>query len=134
MTLPHEDDRLVDFLRRHRPEPPVADSDLENQIMAAIDRENARPHPSHPFPQPRKRNRSAWRSRLAIPALAASVLLAWGGWVSLRPQVSQEADLDTVEAFLTETWYGSAYEDSTYRIALNTNTPGWLLSVYATPY
>ena len=127
MTLPSDDDRLVDFLRRHRPETPPASPVLETQIMAAI--EAKRPS--------RKRSRGdrpPWRHRFAVPALAASVLLAWGGWVTLRTSPLPEADSATVDDFLAETWYGSAFGDDSYRMAFDATEPGWFLSVYATPY
>ena len=126
MTLP-DDDRLADFLRRHRPDPPAASPELEDQIMAAIqvDTQSLNHH---------RRNRAAWQPRFAMPALAASVLLAWAGWTSWRNLPQREAELAGVDDFLTETWYGSVYGDEIYRLALDTAEPDWLFSVYATPY
>ncbi len=129
MTLPSDDDRLVEFLRRHRPEPPSPPSELEDQLMAAIEESlpsqevaRSRRHlPSRPY-------------RYTIPAIAASVLLVWGGWLSWRIPLSQKAELATVDDFLTATWYGSAFGDDAYRLTLDTTESDWFLSVYATPY
>ena len=127
MTLPSDDDRLVDFLRRHRPEPPTAPPALEDQIIAAIETER-------PSSQLRRSESPSWRYRFAVPALAASVLLAWGGWVTLRTSPLPEADALTVDDFLAETWYGSAFGDDSHRIVFDTTESDWFLSVYATPY
>ncbi|MBE7380228.1 MAG: hypothetical protein F6J95_002315 [Leptolyngbya sp. SIO1E4] len=126
MTLPSEDDRLVDFLRRHRPEAPKASPELEAQIMASVQADMMSCH-QH------QRDRPAWRRRFAIPALAASVLLVWGGSVGVHTQ-QRQTERAAMDAFLMDTWYGSAYGDDTYRLALDTAEPSWLLSVYATPY
>jgi hypothetical protein len=126
MTLPAEDDRLVNFLRRHRPVPPAAPPELEDQIMAALEP----PALAVPTARGDRRRYQGW----TIPALAASALLAWGGWVTLRSPQQPSTELAQVEDYLTETWYGSAYGDDTLRLTLDTTQPDWLLSVYATPY
>jgi hypothetical protein len=91
MTLPADDDRLVDFLRRHRPVPPTAPPELEDRIMAALE-----PPPLAVRPVPRDR---PWPQRWAIPALAASALLAWGGWATLRSPRSPATEIAQVEDF-----------------------------------
>ncbi|WP_204138823.1 hypothetical protein [Halomicronema sp. CCY15110] len=125
MTLPPnppDDDRLVDFLRRHRPAPPPAAPQLEAQMMAQLT-----PLSSPPvLTQPR---------RWAIPAVAAALVLGVGGWVVGRSTVPSlpTASASEVEVFLADTWYGSAYDDEV-RLPLDTTQPDWLASVYATPY
>ncbi|NJK28169.1 MAG: hypothetical protein HC925_06285 [Coleofasciculaceae cyanobacterium SM2_3_26] len=66
---PKDGDRLVVFLRRHRPEAPPAPPALEDKILASL--ETAAP--------PRC---SGSRSplRLVPPVLAAGVLFAWLGY------------------------------------------------------
>ena len=119
MTLsPHDDARLVDFLRRHRPEPPPTAPNLEAQIMAAVE----------PLP-PTAGHRRRW----AWPALAASLVLMGGGWVAWRSTVPSWQTASNVDAFLVDTWYASAYGDEA-RLPLDTTQPDWLASVYATPY
>lgn len=119
MTLPpnQDDDLLVDFLRRHRPEPPSAAPDLEAQIMAELAPLTVR------------------RQRWSMPALAAAALLLGGSWVAWRSTVPgwQTASTSTVDDFVVDTWYASAYGDEA-RIPLDTTQPDWLVSVYATPY
>lgn len=120
MTMPPEDEALVQFLRHHRPQPPPASPTLETQLMAAIEQ----------APQRQPSQRPLARRRWAIPALAASLLLVGGGWVSWRQGLQLAGDAPT----LTDTWYTSAYGEDAYRIALDTSDPDWLFSVYATPY
>jgi len=118
MTFPPDDDRLVDFVRRHRPAPPPAAPELESQLMAAV--EHAQHRPGRP------------RRRWAAPALAASLLLAGGTWVTWR-LATPRWQTAAVDEFVTDVWYASAYGDEG-RLPLDTTEPDWLASVYATPY
>ena len=120
MTLPpnQDDDRLVDFLRHHRPEPPPAAPNLEAQIMAAVE----------PLP-----STTVHRRRWAWPALAASLMLLGGGWITWRSTVPGWQTASDVDDFLVATWYASAYGDEA-RLPLETPQSDWLVSVYATPY
>jgi hypothetical protein len=125
MTLPSnrpDDDRLVDFLRHHRPVPPPAPPALEAQIMAHLE----------PLPPPALRHQ---RRRWALPATAAALVLGVGSWVAWRATIPsfQTATGSDVDAFLADTWYSSAYGDEV-RLPLDTTQPDWLVSVYATPY
>lgn len=126
MTLP-DNDPLIDFLCRHRPDAPPPSPELENQILAAI---------STPRQGPLSRQSmgNTWRRPWAIPGLVAAAFLAWGGWVTWQPSSLPNAELAAVDDFLTATWYDGAYGDTTYRLMLDTTEPDWLLSVYATPY
>jgi hypothetical protein len=121
MTLPPEDDRLVQFLRQHRAAPPPAEADLERRIMAAVEAESS---------STRRAGRPRYH-RWTIPALAASLLLTW---VALRPTAPPETEVADLDTFLAETWYGATYGDDTVRLALDTTDPDWVFSVYATPY
>lgn len=126
MTLPSDDDRLVEFLRRHRPIPPTAEPNLENRIMAAIEP----PATAVQLPQRERPRRPLW----PLPALAASLLLAWVSFAHLRPFRSQEEEFAEVETFLTETWYGATYGDDTIYLALETAESDWVFSVYTPLY
>lgn len=120
MTLPPppDDDRLVDFLHRYRPEPPPAAPYLAAQIMTAV--------ASLPPPSPSRR-------RWPLPLLAASLVLLGGGWMTWRSTVPGWQTASSVDDFVVETWYASAYGDEA-RLPLDTPQSDWLVSVYATPY
>ncbi len=122
MTFPpqSDDDRLAEFLRHHRAAPPPPASDLEADIMAAIAL----------APAPAER---VGRRRWVRSALAASLLLACGGWVAWRTTVPRFQMATEVDEFVMDTWYASAYGDEV-RLPLDTTQPDWLVSVYATPY
>lgn len=122
MTLPPDDDRLIEFMRIHRPQTPPASPELEAQVMAAVQRTQQLPTKQH--------YRRPWR----LPALAASLFLTWSGWVMLRPPSPSETELATVNEFLVATWHDTAFGDETYRLAFDTTESSWFLSVYATPY
>ena len=123
MTLPPDNDRVVTFLRRHRPVPPTASQDLEDQIMAVVQSEGLT-----------TKGRRGKHHRWALPALAASLLLTWGGWVTFGSLTQPEAEMTEVETFLANTWYQATYGDEAVRLAFDTTEPDWLFSVYATPY
>lgn len=89
---PTDGDRLVDFLRQHRPLPPPPDLDLEQQIMSAI------------AEKPRFEERRSRRLVLIAPAIAALVLIAWVGKSLLMPPTPTAAELASLEAFLENTW------------------------------
>jgi hypothetical protein len=124
MTLPSDDDRLVAFLRRHRPDPPPASPDLEQQLMTALE----------PAGRPARSQRRDRRRPWAMPALAASLLLAWASWGTLRTSTQPTTAEAEAETFVTEVWYGTAYGDDTVQLALATPQPDWLLTAYANPY
>jgi len=125
MTVPSnrpDDDRLVDFLRHHRPVPPPPSPALEAQIMAHL---AALPSPARRLPQ----------RRWALSATAAALVLGVGSWVVWRATSPsfQTATGSDVDVFLADTWYGSTYGDEV-RLPLDLTQPDWLVSVYATPY
>lgn len=124
MTRPPEDDRLVEFLRSHQPVPPPARPALEHQIMAAVERAEKPPVLQEPH--------RAWHRRAFIPAIAASCLVAWGGWVGWR-DFRQPAELAAAD-FLAETWVDSVYGEEAYWLSFDPAEPDWLFSVYANPY
>lgn len=93
-----DDTRLRAFLQQYRPEPPASSPDLEEQLMQRLE---------VPATSIRQRPRL---SRLAIPgAIAAGLLLTWGGSRLLVPQfgTAQLESRDELEAFLFDNWEGA---------------------------
>jgi len=120
MTFPPDDDRLVEFLRRHRPEPPPAAPELESQLMATVAQSQRQ------WVRPQRRR---WTAR----ALAAALVLAGGAGVVWRLTAPRLQTAAGVDEFVADTWYASAYGDEA-RLPLDTTQSDWLVSVYATPY
>lgn len=87
MSHPPEDDRnLISFLRHHRPNPPPAHPDLEDQILEAL--------------SARKRRR-----RWIIPStLAASLVSAIVTYQVMQPQSSEAPDLAGLETYMESNW------------------------------
>lgn len=71
-NLPEDDERLVDFLRKHRPDIPPAAPDLEETIFRAVESSASNPNPLS------KSNPTSWFRQLWLvpPAIAATVVLA----------------------------------------------------------
>ncbi len=82
MTRPEEDQDLVSFLRRNRPQPPPAAPDLEFQILRAL---------------PPRRPARSWMSAGVV---AAGLL---GAIISYR-LISPTPDKASIEAFMENTW------------------------------
>ncbi|WP_199245393.1 hypothetical protein [[Phormidium] sp. ETS-05] len=102
--VPKDDERLVAFLRHHRPETPPASPDVEERIFAAV---AAQPLTS--------RRRRLW---LLASAAAAGLLLAVGGYTwgqkfADRPPATPptDAELARLEAFLESSWDGLLYPE-----------------------
>ncbi|GAB4282916.1 MAG: hypothetical protein Fur0025_12440 [Oscillatoriaceae cyanobacterium] len=99
---PKDDERLVAFLRHHRPETPPASPDVEERIFAAV------------ATQPLKSRRRLW---FLAPALAAGLLLAVGGYTwgqkfADRPTTRPtDAELARLEEFLESSWDGLLYPE-----------------------
>jgi hypothetical protein len=91
MTHKPEDDRdLVNFLRQHRPIPPPASADLENQIMRKI--------------APRRRPIRWWVGSGALAAGLATAILSYR---VLQPVPPSTTELASVEAFMESSWSSS---------------------------
>lgn len=98
--LPKDDQKLVDFLRQHRPEVPSGNQNLEAQIMGMV----AATPPSAPVPKFQViplRRRSLW---LMPPAIAASLFIAWGTNRLLTPVPPTATELASLEVFIENTW------------------------------
>lgn len=100
----HDDQKLVAFLREHRPLPPPVKDGFEDQLRSKI---NLLPQAQPPL--------SRRGLCLVIPsAIAASLLLVWGAmrWLAPPPQFAQKASDEELEAFLIDGWYGTMGETS----------------------
>lgn len=84
--LPPDDQQLQKFLRRHRPIPPQATPDLEEQLMSRI-----------AIVRKPVRELQLW----AIPSvIAAALLMAWSGYQALIIS----PDSANLEVFLENNW------------------------------
>jgi len=89
---PHDDDeRLVEFLRQHRPSVPPAAPNLEQQILLG-----ASSHMRH------QGRRQLW---FVPPTIVAGLLMTWGGYRILSPS-SPSVDTASLETFLVNNWDG----------------------------
>lgn len=93
-----DDDRLLEFLHQHRPDAPPAAADLEQRVMEGIEIIPQQPAKESILPIPRN-----W---LLSGALAASLLIAIGGYRLLAPSTPSVAEKANLEAFLVESWDG----------------------------
>ncbi|NET57627.1 MAG: hypothetical protein F6K47_16140 [Symploca sp. SIO2E6] len=109
--LPPDDQQWQDFLRQHRPEPPAAKADLEEQLMQAIEQS-----------QPPELNRRFWA---VPPVIVAGLLMLWSGYRALvfLPEPSNAASLET---FMENNWNGVVGETSV-RTYSNTTEEDWVL-------
>lgn len=114
--LPSHDERWQEFLRQYRPTPPPAASELEEQLMNAIERTPQRPAIS-------------WRL-LAVPsAIAAGLVMALSSYRILIP--SQEpSNYASLEAFLESNWNEVTTETPTSP-QINTVPADWTLEASA---
>jgi len=90
-------DRLVSFIRQNAPSPPPEKVDVEEALMAQIERESET-EKVIPFPQ---RHPQQW---LFGGVVAASILLLFTSVRVLQPTPSSPQETAELEAFLTENW------------------------------
>ena len=102
IRFPQDDEKLVAFVRRHRPVPPPAAMGLEQQLMQRVEKEAIDCHKTA-------------KIRFLIPATCAAALIFAGGvhnWFAQQHQLqftvrSQDQELET---FLRESWQGTVGE------------------------
>lgn len=121
MNNPSSDQELVNFLKRHRPNIPESEPDLEQKILAAIESNQASVfHESH-----RKKTRLSASAksddRLKISsvskwalssAIAASLLVFGSGYRVLVTAQHQKDEAAHLEAFLVNNWEAVLKEPS----------------------
>ena len=100
----HDDQKLIAFLKKHRPLPPSVKNDFEMELMSKINQ----------IPQEKPKSSRSSLFWVIPSAIAASLLLVWGGinWLSLSPQVATVVTDEELEEFLIHGWYGAMGETS----------------------
>lgn len=92
--IPQDDDKLVAFLRQHRPVPPTAKTNMETQLMELVDRSSL------------SRDRHCPLFWMISGLVTSSLLLVFASYRALNssPQIANNsAELET---FLIEGWNG----------------------------
>lgn len=130
MNDDNSDKKLVDFLKQYRPNIPEAAPDLEQKLLAALDRDEVdRPKISNrelQFNSRQKRSRISSIAKWAFPpAIAAGLLVSWSGYRLLVPSPVQPDEAAHLEAFLINNWEGVA-NGSNGEIAGDRSQTDWL--------
>jgi hypothetical protein len=97
-----EDDKLVNFLRYHRPSPPSPRTGEEEEILRRIDSEEKVP--------PRSRIASVTTLAAFLTALVL-IPLGYSRWFNASPALSSVSDQE-LETFLLENWRETLDEPS----------------------
>ena len=106
------DKKLVKFLKQYRPNVPEAAPDFEQELLAAIDRNDAAARKLNYLGEPRF-TRSSKRSEIVgfpkwvFPsAIAAGLLVFWSGYRVLVTAQLHADEAAHLEAFLVNNWEG----------------------------
>lgn len=109
--IPNDDHELVDFLKQHRPQIPLADSALESRLFAAIKAQPQQDELSRfRRSEPRARRSIAW---LVPPTLAAGLLASVVSYRLLMPAKPNATELANLQAFIESNWQGTLNSGST---------------------
>lgn len=111
--LPPDDERWQEFLHQHRPTPPPASEELEEQLMSAIAKQE----------QPLQRLR-LWA---VPPAIAAGLLMAWSSYRILIPLPDLSNSSASLEAFLENNWNSVTGETSASISNESTSSEEWMV-------
>lgn len=130
------DQKLVNFLKQYRPNVPEAAPDFEQELLAAIDRNDAAARELNSLGKPQF-TRSSKRSGIvgfpqwAFPsAIAAGLLVFWSGYRVLLPAQFHADEAAHLEAFLVNNWEG-VLNDSPGEISIENPQTDWLTFSYA---
>ena len=130
------DKKLVNFLKQYRPNVPEAAPDFEQELLAAIDRNDAAAREFNYLGEPQF-TRSSKRSGIvcfpkwAFPsAIAAGLLVFWSGYRVLVPAQFHADEAAHLEAFLVNNWEG-VLNESPGENALDRPQTDWLTFSYA---
>jgi hypothetical protein len=130
------DKKLVNFLKQYRPNVPEAAPDFEQELLAAIDRNDAAARELNSLGEPQF-TRSSKRSGIvcfpkwAFPsAIAAGLVVFWSGYPVLVPAQFHADEAAHLEAFLVNNWEG-VLNESPGENALDRPQTDWLTFSYA---
>ena len=130
------DQKLVNFLKQYRPNVPEAAPDFEQELLAAIDRNDAAArelnYPGKPqFTRSSKRSGIVCFPKWAFPsAIAAGLLVFWSGYRVLVPAQFHANEAAHLEAFLVNNWEGVLNESPGENL-LDRPQTDWLTFSYA---
>ena len=130
------DQKLVNFLKQYRPNVPEATPDFEQELLAAIDRDDAVAREFNYLGQPQftrssKRSGILCSPKWAFPsAIAAGLLVFWSGYRVLVPAQLHADEAAHLEAFLVNNWEG-VLNDSRGENSLDRSQTDWLTFSYA---
>lgn len=113
MNDDNSDKKLVNFLKQYRPNSPEAAPDLEQKLLAALERDEAdRPKlawSESQLDRPEKRLRISSIAKWTFPpAIAAGLLVSWSAYRLLVPAPINQDETAKLEAFLINNWEGVA--------------------------
>jgi hypothetical protein len=97
--FPHDDEPLIQFLKQHRPIPPITASSVEKQLMQWVAKE--------PNLASDQRISLLW---LILSAIATVGLVTWLGWRGSHSSFGIAAQSEELESFVIESWNGSLEE------------------------
>ena len=129
------DKKLVNFLKQYRSNFPEAAPDFEQELLAAIDRNDATAREFNYLGQPQFTRSSKRSGILCFPkwafpsAIAAGLLVFWSGYPVLVPAQFHADEAARLEAFLVNNWEG-VLNDSRGENSLDRPQTDWLTFSY----
>jgi hypothetical protein len=107
----NSDKKLVDFLKQYRPILPEAAPDLEQNLLAALERNEVdrpdRKNLESQLTASHKRSKITCFPKWAFPAtIAAGLLVVWSGYRALDTAQLPADETAQLEAFLVTNWEG----------------------------
>jgi hypothetical protein len=130
------DKKLVNFLKQYRPNVPEAAPAFEQELLAAIDRNDAAAREFNylgqaQFTRSSKRSKIVCFPKWAFPsAIVAGLLVFWSGYRAFDTAQLPDNETAKLEAFLVNNWEG-VLNDSPGENSLDRPQTDWLTSSYA---
>lgn len=116
MNNPSSDQKLVNFLKQHRPNLPEAAPDFEQTLLAAIERDEAGERKLNYLGEPQFTRSSKRSRRIGFPkwvfpsAIAAGLLVFWSGYRAFETAQLPDKETAQLEAFLVTNWEGVLHD------------------------
>ena len=109
-SFPEDDTPLREFLKQHPPTVPPASDELEDRIMAMVEKKPSVTALAERAPVPLKQTpRSRWWMIPSV-AIAATVVAVFGSQTLMPTRQANEAELAEIEQFIENTWYDTVAE------------------------